>query len=392
MANYMKAYGDIAETLLDYVERETTDQAPEVMTVPVTAYTDPERWQREMETIYHRLPVLAALTVELPKPGDYKAMDYLGRPVLLTRQKDGAVRAMLNVCSHRAMVVAPEGKGNAARFVCPYHGWTFTNDGRLFGIADRGKFGDVDRSCLGLKLLPSYERAGLIFIVLTPDIPVDFEAFFDGALDDLEHVKIADAHFVGTRQIVGANWKVAYDGYLEGYHFAVAHPETIHPRTFSNVMKFDAFGAHLRIGFPQQSIVRQLKAAPRETWGARENLGYDFVRTLFPNVSVFAAPEIVQVSQIMPGPKPNENHTIMYFVSRVPPQNQEETDKLENMVNFLKVTVEKEDFGVGLKVQRGLESGAFDNVTFGKNERGNQYFHRYVQYLVDGSVGQPPKL
>jgi len=392
MADYSKDYGDVAETLLEFVEQETTDQARDIMRVPVAAYTDPERWQREMDIIYHRVPLLAGLSIELPKSGDYKAMDYMGKPILLTRLKDGSIRAMLNVCSHRAMLVAPLGRGNANRFSCPYHGWTYTNDGRLFGIADRNKFGDVDRTCMGLTVLPSYERAGLIFIVLTPNLTVDFGRFFDRALDDIAQVKIADAHFCGTREIFGANWKIAYDGYLEGYHFAAAHPETILQRTVSNVMKFDAFGAHLRIGFPQQSIAKQLRSSPREAWGSQENFGYDFVRTLFPNVSIFAAPEIIQISQIMPGPKPHENRTVMYFASRVPPGNEEEAAKLENMVNFLKEVVEKEDFGVGLKVQQGLESGAFSHVTFGKNERGNHYFHRYIQHLIDGGVGQPPTL
>jgi len=107
-----------------------------VLTVPTRSYTDPERWANEVELIFMRLPLMLALSIELPNPGDYKAMEMVGRPVLLTREKDGKVRAFLNVCSHRGAPVAEPGKGNCNRFSCPYHGWTYANDGRLIGIAE----------------------------------------------------------------------------------------------------------------------------------------------------------------------------------------------------------------------------------------------------------------
>lgn len=387
--DFAQDYNRVVEQLLDYVEHGTTDSANDVMTVPASAYTDPEVWTREMALIFHRLPVLAGLSVELPAPGDYKTIDYLGKPVLLTRLKDGTVRALLNVCTHRAMLVAPEGRGNCSRFTCPYHGWTFGNDGRLIGVAERQKFGDIDRAAHGLTALPAYERAGLIFVVLTPDLAVDFEGFFGGMLDDLEQFDFRNWYFAGHREIHGANWKVAYDGYLEGYHFAVAHPETIHPRTYSNIMHFDAFGPHLRIGFPQTSIANDLRDVPKDEWWRRENHGYDFVRTLFPNVSIFVAPEFTQIAQLIPGPAPNQNRTILYYVRREGPADDAEKEQLFQTVDWLRDVVEEEDYGVGLKVQRGLESGAVKNVTFGKNERGNQFFHNWVSYYLADDPNAP---
>ncbi len=223
-------YNQAAKSMLDYAVNGRTDQAEDVMTLPVSVYTDPETWQREMELIFKRVPLLMALSVELPEPGDYKTLDMLDHPLLITRLRDGSVRAMLNVCSHRAMLVAEGESGNRERFSCPYHGWTYANDGRLIGVSDPGKFGPVDKSAMGMTQLPVYEAAGMIFAVLTPGMAVDFEGYLGGMLADFEHLDVRNWYYYGRREIVGANWKVAYDGYLEGYHFATAHPETINTR------------------------------------------------------------------------------------------------------------------------------------------------------------------
>lgn len=389
----MKSTGEVARILLNHVAEGTTDSAKSVMTIPSTSYTDEAVWQEEMETIFLRLPILAGVTAEIPEPGDFKTFDCLERPVLIVRQADGSLRAMLNVCTHRSMLVALEDRGNANRFSCSYHGWTFRRDGSLAGIADKSKFGHIDRNCLGLTQLPVFERAGLIFVILTPDVIFDFEEFFGDALIDIEKLHMEDRHFCGTRKIAGANWKIAFDGYLEGYHFAAAHPQTIHPRTYSNVMHFDAAGPHLRIGFPQRGINDLLRGKSDAELEECENSGLDYVRTLFPNTSVFVAPEIIQISQILPGPGHDANRTIMYFLSKKPPENEEDRKANEAMMDFLRDVVEEEDFELGLAVQRGILSGANDVVRFGKNERGNQYFHKWVAHYMQGdSASEKPAL
>lgn len=381
-------YNNAAAHLVDYVENNRTDQAADVMTVPASAYTDPGIWAREMDLIFGRLPILAALSVELPNPGDYKAADISGKPILITRLKDGSIRAMLNVCSHRSMLVAQEGRGNCSRFSCPYHGWTFGNDGRLVGVADPHKFGDFDKSENGLTQLPVHERGGLIFVVMTPGLEVDFDAFLGGMIEDIERLNFQDWHYCGNREIFGANWKVAYDGYLEGYHFAAAHPTTINLITFCNVMHFEGYGPHLLIGFPNLNVAT-LKDVPHEELWKRESNGFDFIRTFFPNVSIFVAPELTQIAQLIPGPTPAENRTVLHFLTRQPPANEEEKAKTEGAIDWLSGVVDREDYQVGLKVQRGLNSGAHKNVVFGKNERGNQYFHKWVAWYLANDPSRP---
>ena len=377
------------EHLLDYVANGKTDQAAETMTVPVEAYLDPDQWQREMDLIFKRLPIFAGLSHELPNPRDFKTIEILGKPLIISRQTDGSLRAMYNVCTHRGMLLTTEAQGNCSRFSCPYHGWTFGNDGRLIGVAEGQKFGPVDKESHGLTQLPVWERAGFIFVVLTPGLEVNFEEFFGGMADELDRFNFPNWYYCGQRVIQGANWKVAYDGYLEGYHFAAAHPETINQRTYSNVMHFEAYGPHLRIGFPQRGIDEKLRNVPPEEWWKHENNGYDFVRTLFPNVSIFVAPEFTQIAQLLPGPTPNRNTTILYYVRSSPPADDVDKQKLIETVDWLRDVVDEEDYQLGLKVQRGLESGGIKEVVFGRNERGNQYFHKWVNYYLANDPSAP---
>ena len=378
-----KKYGNVAEVLLKHVEAGTTDQAEDTLRVPVANYLDPVRWQQEIDTIFMRLPLMLALTIELPKPGDYKAMDAVGKPVLITRSKDGKAHAFFNVCKHRGMHVAADGRGNCSRFVCQYHGWTYSNDGQLFGIAEGGNFGKVDKSTLNLTELPCEEIAGMIFVILTPGLPIDMTTFLGAMLPDLAALKLESWYYHGSKELIGANWKVAYDGYLEGYHFAAAHPNTVAPRTPSNRAHYRMSGPHMLIGFPQVGI-RRLKEIPREEWGSQENKGYDFVRVLFPNLSFFLAPEMCQYAQLMPGPTPDRNRTILNYIFPKKPDNDADLKKLDEMCSFFAKVVNDEDYLLGLKVQSGLESGAMKHVTFGRNEPGNQHFHRWVErYLTD---------
>ena len=158
----------IAETLLDYAENGETFQTDKITTVPSGVYTDADLWQKEMDAVFKKLPLALAASAELPDPGNYKAMEAVGLPILITRDKNDQVHAFLNVCAHRGAPVAEEGCGHKSRFTCKYHGWTYTNDGKLMGVAEAHTFGDIDKSTRGLTALPCEEKSGLIFVSLTP--------------------------------------------------------------------------------------------------------------------------------------------------------------------------------------------------------------------------------
>ena len=207
--------GNVAETMLDYLEQGRTFQSHRITTVPASHYTDPTRWAREVELIFKRVPLMCALTAELPEPGNYKAMEAMGLPLLITRDKDRQIHAFLNVCQHRGAPVVAEGLGKCSRFTCLYHGWTYSNDGRLLAVTDAKNFGEFDKSQRSLTALPCEERAGMIFVGLTPGSHIDVDGYFGSLLEDFEAADLAHWTFLGARVIEGANWKIAFDGYLE---------------------------------------------------------------------------------------------------------------------------------------------------------------------------------
>lgn len=388
-ADRIERIGDVAEIMLDYVENRTTHQADGIMRVPAASYTDPEQWQREIDLVFRKVPLALAFTCEMPNPGDYKAMEAVGLPVLISRDKNGTVRAFLNVCSHRAAPVANQGHGNCPMFVCKYHGWTYNQDGTLRGIAEARSFGEIDKSKRGLRQLPCEERAGLIFVCLDPEGSMDLDAYYRGYLGDYEDLDFANWSYMGSRTIIGANWKIAFDGYLEGYHFASLHPETIEPRTPSNTMHYEGFGPNIRIGFPQKTIAERLKDVPREQWGRQENNGFDFVRIFFPNLSSFVAPEITQIAQLFPGETPDRNRTVLNYFRREPIRDDEDRAQVEAAINFFRDVTYTEDYLIGLEIQKGLESGAHEELVFGRNERGNQYFHEWLNWYLAGDPSAP---
>ena len=133
----------LARRALAHLHARTTDQAPATLPIPIAAYTDPERYQREVDRVFRRLPLALALSIELPNPGSYRALKVMDVPVLLVRDKDGVARAFLNVCRHRGAQICQPGNGTAERLVCPYHAWQYNLQGQLTGIFGASTFGEV---------------------------------------------------------------------------------------------------------------------------------------------------------------------------------------------------------------------------------------------------------
>jgi phenylpropionate dioxygenase-like ring-hydroxylating dioxygenase large terminal subunit len=374
-------YIGLAERLLEHEANNTTDSAEDTYTVPVADYLDEARWNNEMEAIFKRLPLMLAYTDELREPGSYKTIEAVGVPVLITRGKDGMVHAFLNVCSHRGAAVVTDECGTASRFMCPYHGWTFNDQGALIGVADKHKFGEVDTEAKGLKELACEERGGLIFVALTPGVPMDIEAHLGGMLDEIESLGIENWHIYKQVELPGANWKVCYDGYLEGYHFATLHTNTIFTFSANNIMAYDSYGPHQRIGFPHHNL-GELRTKPQEEWETGE--GMSVIRTLFPHVSMAGSDQGGLISQLIPGPTPEQSRTIQTYIYAMQPSTDEERAAMDASVEMTVGAVRDEDYATGFGIQKGMSTGANEEFTFGKNELGLHKFHQWVNFYAEG--------
>ena len=369
----------------------TLELAPEIATIPAAHYVDAERWERERERIFRRLPLMLAMSCELREPGDYKAMDVAGVPVILARGRDGAVRAFVNQCSHRGAQLLPPGRGRTSRFTCPYHAWSYRLDGALAGVFAREEFGDFDWSCHGLATLPCEERAGLVWVVLAEPPAVDFDAFLCGYDALLDQFRFEDWHHFADRTLEGPNWKIAYDGYLDLYHLPILHKDSF-GSNFPHQTLYYAWGPHQRVASPDPELADQLAGEPA-TWPVEPLLGG--VWTIFPHVSIASfdggGGRGVMISQLFPGERPDQSFTVQnYVLERAPDAAQAEAATAQ--FSFLENVVRDEDYATGLAQQRALATGMKPRVLFGRNEGGGQRFHAWVERLLETEDADLPGL
>ena len=379
---------EMAKDNIAYAKAGTLRQVPEVFKVKADIYTDPARFEREKKLVFRRMPLMLAPTAELPNPGDYKAMDAIGVPVLLTRGKDGKVRAFLNSCTHRGTAVAL-GSGNTSRFICGYHGWTFNREGELIGVASREDFGEVNTDELGLKPFPVLEKAGLIWAILDPNSDLDINAFLSGYDDLLEGFHFEDWKFFSSRTLNGPNWKIAYDGYLDFYHLPVLHGETF-GRNIPNRALFYSFGPHTRVSAPSTVLpmpeglgLDDLAQQDPTEWPVEALM--NGVWTIFPHISIatfYGGQRGVMISQLFPGETVGESFTTQYYMMESEP-DQAGKDGARVQFDLLENVVRDEDYKTGLQVQQALNAGARNHSLFGRNEWGGQRFHGWVQRLLE---------
>lgn len=381
------------DDLLKLVKLKQPTLAPDVMRLPVSDYTDPDRWQREVE-LFRTTPLVMAFSSELAEPGSYWAMTRVGVPVLLTRLKDGSVRMFINACRHRGAKVVQDGQGTAPRLTCIYHAWTYGLDGKLLSVAERDIFGDVDKDCLGLKELAVEERAGLIWGILTPGVELDLDTFLGAEMDTMIRKSRFDRFRIVNRlEVPAANWKLASEGYAETYHFSTVHGKTFITFIYPNILKFDSYGPHTRFLTP---VIGLEDCDPNSLTDLKRFVQIAY--TLFPSMEfAFASDtafgdgpggskELIErlfVNQVLPGDSPDKSITISRtMVSEdVTGTDREEETKIWSTSTHNVVI--NEDYPIVQTSQDTLLSGAQEHVIFGRNEIALQHFHKSLHQFLD---------
>ena len=176
-------------------------------------------------------------------------------------------------------------------------------------------------------------------------------------------------------------WKVAFDGYLEGYHFSTLHKTTIFKDNMSNLMAVDAYGPHQRVMFAKHTLPT-LRDVPEDEWVPTDHIGP--VHTIFPCVSIAGAwRDHALVSLLLPGPTPDRSRTAQTFITRHPVTTDEQRERTEAANDFLFTVVRDEDYATGFAITRALTSGAATKeFVFGRNEPTLHHFHRWVDQLI----------
>lgn len=193
--------------------------ALEGWSLPAWTYRDPEFFALEMERIFRPSWQIAGHESDIPAPGDYLTIDYIGESVVLIRGEDGAVRAFANICRHRGARIVDGASGCAKRLVCPYHGWTYDSAGKLTGVP--GKTSQND-----LRPVEVENFHGFLFVRLEDDGGPSVAQMLAPYRHEITAYRLEELRPIGrvTLRPRAVNWKIIGDNYADALHVPIAHP------------------------------------------------------------------------------------------------------------------------------------------------------------------------
>lgn len=213
-------------------------ETEEAETLPPACYTDAEFFQFEKEALFYREWLCVGREEWAEKPGDYFTCTHANEPLVIARDRKGALQALSSVCQHRAMLVA-EGHGNTRAFVCPYHHWTYDLDGALVNAPAMGKTCNFDRAKNSLPKLKIEVWHGFVFVNF--DLEAAPLAPRLAALEDV----VANYEFAKARgprpeapTPYAWNWKVMFENNNDGYHANRLHAGPLHDIVPSSLASF----------------------------------------------------------------------------------------------------------------------------------------------------------
>jgi phenylpropionate dioxygenase-like ring-hydroxylating dioxygenase large terminal subunit len=349
--------------------------------MPPEVYTDPAFTVCELAGIFRRDWFCVGRADALGKPGDYVTCDLAGQPVMVLRDREGALRAMSNVCLHRMSTIL-SGRGSVRAISCPYHGWTYNLDGSLRGAPAMTQNEDFCKADYRLPQIRCEEWLGWVFITLNPEAePVaaqlaEVEALIaDFGMEDYTET-FNETHLWDT------NWKILAENFMESYHLPVCHAGTIGGLSKLEEMVCPpgspAFNYHtilkddrLKIALAHPSNTR-LKGDLRRT---------TFLLAIYPSLMITLTPGYFWYLSLHPqGP----GQVRIGFGGGMSPDfvNDPEAQTHFRQVKALLDEVNVEDRGCTEKVFRGLSSGLAKPGHLSHLERPNYDFAQYIASRV----------
>ena len=361
----------------------------EDFSLPGWIYRDADFLRAEKQQIFTPSWQVVCHLNDIPKPGDYHTLNFMGEPLAAVRGRDGVVRAFFNVCRHRAAKLLDEGAGHCpGRIVCPYHAWTYDLDGSLAAVPHRKEFVDFSLDRYGLKLLETEIYKGFIFVRLQSGLPSVAEMMapyeHELACYRLEELKPLGRVTMRVRYV---NWKNVTDNYSDAMHITVAHPGLT--RLFGQ-----SYGVEAQLwedkmsGYLREARSAQLSERLYQTLLPRSaHLPEDRQRLwtyfkLWPNVAFDVYPDQVDFMQMIPI-SPTE--TLVREIAYAHPDERREMRAARYLNWRINRRVSLEDKALIERVQAGMGSRSYSPGPLGHNEVSLRSFARRMREMIPES-------
>ena len=383
------------QEIKDQMEYERTRNSPpkdfpKLPEIPGKRYTDQNLFDLEMEKIFFKSWLMVFREDEIPKPGDYKIWDKLGRDILLVRQKDNSIKAFYNTCMHRGAPVVRDKKGSTNLLRCQYHSWTYDLSGDLIKVPDMRDFKDFDISCKKLKKVFCDTWDGWVYISLSDTDPGSLIDFLNPVAQELECFKSSELITVYKKNVtVKANWKTCLDAFMEVYHAPTIHKDTVNILLDGNAMAAGLLkNGHSRMVTPKKmNLDGGFLGAEESDYvpyidtcdkiHAQTNVAYG----MFPN---FITPtDTSGYPAILFWPK-GLKETEFEWTQLAPNWSGDEKPDYWNEQEVSFDSIMDEDFQNLEPMQRSHDSGVFVSMPLNYQERRIYYYHQ----VIDDWIGR----
>lgn len=369
------------DTLREYAKLPP-DQAK---TLPADFYTSADFLAFEEENLFRKEWVGLGREDEIPNPGDYFTTEVLGEPLLIVRGKDQKVRVLSNVCRHRGMLIA-EGKGSRNIFTCPYHAWSYRDDGSLLRASLMEDVAGFESTQCRLPEFTSELWGGFIFVNLdgtaTPLFPR-----LEGLDSIIKNYHISEMNHAFSEEVTwGTNWKSLVENFMEGYHLSVVHSKTLRDITPTALCEkfppgpgYMGYKSHYPDSLPERGACH-----PDVT---EKEKRYSVMFCVYPNVVIGLCPH--QVVYMCLRPTGVGSVSVRWGIADY--GNNTDEEESNNRLEFYR-KVNGEDKAMLEKVQIGLKSRAY-NVTSPlapPDYEGTIWdFFQYVSRTLTGERAEP---
>jgi choline monooxygenase len=358
----------------------------EASTLPAWVYSDPAMFELQRERVFARSWQLAGDTDRLKAPGQVRPTTFLEgileEPLLLTRDADDRLHCLSNVCTHRGNLVC-EREGIEHGLRCRYHGRRFALDGRFLSMPefDEARGFPSARDDLPHVALAVWQK--LIFAALDPRMP--FDDLIEPVRARCEWMPIAEASLDTARSrdyLVGANWALYCDNYLEGFHIPYVHASLSGALDYSayRTELFDWSSLQVGVASGGEAVFDVPASSPDH---GQRIAGYYF--WLFPNLMLNFYPWGLSVNIVKPLAVDRTRVTFLAYVW--------DPSRLDRGAGAGLDRVEREDETVVESVQRGVRSRLYDRGRYSpRRERGVHHFHVLLaRSLQDDGPARPAR-